>query len=121
MDKLASLSARAKQNPGVATFRYAGVKVAGAELRSNGRGETGNVWSFITRSGRKPTGRRTLLSENNRQSEAPRIAAVDIAPWPAYGPAPAAGGAAGLLYDLAVGQGLLQFGDAGVGDFVWWR
>ena len=29
MDKLASLSARAKQNPGVATFRYAGVKVAG--------------------------------------------------------------------------------------------
>ena len=30
MDKLASLSARAKQNPGVATFRYAGVKVAGA-------------------------------------------------------------------------------------------
>ena len=49
MDKLASLSARAKQNPGVATFRYAGVKVAGAELRSNGRGETGNVWSFITR------------------------------------------------------------------------
>ena len=29
MDKLASLSARAKQNPGVTTFRYAGVKVAG--------------------------------------------------------------------------------------------
>ena len=29
MDKIASLSARAKQNPGVATFRYAGVKVAG--------------------------------------------------------------------------------------------
>ena len=29
MDKLAPLSARAKQNPGVATFRYAGVKVAG--------------------------------------------------------------------------------------------
>ena len=36
--------------------------------------------------------------------------------WPATGPAPAAGGAAGLLYNLAVGQGLLQFGDARVGD-----
>ena len=29
---------------------------------------------------------------------------------------------AGLPFsDLAVGQHLLQFGDAGVGDFVWWR
>ena len=36
--------------------------------------------------------------------------------WPATGPAPAAGGVAGLLRDLAVGQRLLQFGDARVGD-----
>ena len=43
--------------------------------------------------------------------------------WPRAGPAPAAGGAAGLLVDLAVrlldlavGQRLLQFGDTGIGD-----
>ena len=36
--------------------------------------------------------------------------------WRATGPAPAAGAAAGLVLDLAVGQGLLQFGDARVGD-----
>ena len=27
----------------------------------------------------------------------------------------------GGLPDVAVGQRLLQFGDARVGDFVWWR
>ena len=36
--------------------------------------------------------------------------------WPATGPAPAAGGAAGLVVDLAVGNCLLQFCDARVGD-----
>jgi len=36
--------------------------------------------------------------------------------WPATGPAPAAGGAAGLVLDLAVGQRLFQFGNAHVGD-----
>ena len=35
--------------------------------------------------------------------------------WPATGPAPAAGGAAGLVADVAVGQGFPQFGDACVG------
>ena len=36
--------------------------------------------------------------------------------WPRAGPAPAAGGAAGLLRDLAVRQRPLQFGDARVGE-----
>ena len=36
--------------------------------------------------------------------------------WLGAGPAPAAGGAAGLLLDLAVGQRFLQFGNARVGD-----
>ena len=35
---------------------------------------------------------------------------------PGAGPAAAAGGTAGLLTDLAVRQGLLQFGDVRVGD-----
>ena len=49
MDKLAPLSARAKQNPGVATFRYAGVKVAGTgfQVPLVFRGKT----YFVTRAG----------------------------------------------------------------------
>ena len=41
---------------------------------------------------------------------------VTSALWPATGPAPAAGGAAGLVVDIAIGQRLLQFGNTRVGD-----
>ena len=38
--------------------------------------------------------------------------------WPATGPAPAAGGAAGLVLDPAVGKCLLQVGEPRGGDLA---
>ena len=80
MDKLAPLSARAKQNPGVATFRYAGVKVAGTggerELFPSGNSHI--VSRGAAKSGALDAARQNLEAELNEMTSIWPLLSADL-------------------------------------------